>query len=103
MNIRNIKKNLVHFEIYRKEQNRRIDFIVFTETWVNEREGKSYGIAMNGFNIEFSRHKYNKNGGIAIAVNKDLEYVRLEEEIQNSEADELNIKLQGIKKKVVYS
>lgn len=95
MNIRNMKKNLVNFEIYRKGINRKIDFFVFTETWVNEREAENYGISMEGYNIEFSRRKYNKNGGIAIAVNKDWEYARLEGKDSNREAEELSIKLQG--------
>lgn len=99
MNIRNVMKNIEQFKIYLNSINENIDFIVMTETWVNERQALNYGVKIDGYNLEWSTEKYNKNGGVGIAINKNWEYNRIEETKEGIEADEVTIRLKGTCKK----
>lgn len=99
MNIRNVNKNLDEFKIILKEAGEKFDFIVMSETWTNRKEAYYQMKNIEGYNLEWSEKKHNKNGGIGIAIRTHWEYKIIKEPLYRLEADNIIIKLIGPNKK----
>lgn len=94
INIRNAKKNSEAFRIMLKETKIKFDIIGWSETWLTREEAQNYGFQYEGYKWIWSESKYNKNGGVAIAINDELNYKIIEHEGQKLEADNLIVEVE---------
>lgn len=103
INIRNIHKNFDQLKITLSDMNYKFDFISLTETWTNEGNAANAGILLDGYDVIWTKDKYNKNGGVALAVNNDNDYRIIETGEDNKiEADYLIVEvIRGHKNKII--
>lgn len=94
MNIRNAKRNGDYFKVMLQEINQKIDIIGWSETWLNREEAIDYGIKYDEYEWIWCETKFNRNGGVGIAVNKELNFKILEDWGNKLEADHLIIEIQ---------
>lgn len=93
INMRNYNKNIDKLNILLNNLDNNFDFLALSETWLDEEQAKATGAYLKGYKIEWTKRKYNKNGGVAIGIKENKRYRTIDHSNQELEADYIIVEI----------